>query len=179
MNCYVLNRLITLFPLIVSQVAWSPGYICTATCRRLPRDWKAAATNATHCAIKTAFFGCRSIGDWSVTTIPRNRRPVGDRSATGARLIANWLEMGCDWSASGWRLVGDRSAMGWRLTIDQTICCVCVIMNKALIDCYSMAISISIMSYCLFFVFIFRLGYTYFKTIQRRQSIINHDEMRT
>ena len=42
---------------------------------------------------------------------------IGDRSATGGRLIANWLEMGCDWSATRWRLVGDRSAMSWRLTI--------------------------------------------------------------
>ena len=42
--------------------------------------------------------------------------------------------------------------MSWRLTIEQTICCVGVIMNNvtALINCYSMAISISIMSYCIF-----------------------------
>ena len=91
-----------------------------------------------------------STADWSATTIPKNRRPVGDRSATGGRLIANWLEMGCNWSATGWRVVGDRSAMTWRLTIKQTICCVGVIMNKALINYYSMAIDISIMSYCLF-----------------------------
>ena len=91
-----------------------------------------------------------SVADQSATTIPKNRRPVGDRSATGERLIANWLEIGCDWSATGWRLVGDRSTMSWRLTIEQTIYCVGVIMNKALINCYSMAISISIMSYCLF-----------------------------
>ena len=58
--------------------------------------------------------------------------------------------MGCDWSATGWRLVGDRSAIGWQQTIDQTICCVGVLMNKAMINCYSMAISMSIMSYCLF-----------------------------
>ena len=98
------------------------------------------------------FFGCRSIGDWSATTIPKSRRPVEDRSATGGRLIANWLEMGFDWSATGWRLVVDRSAISWRLTIEQTICCVGVIMNKALINCYSMAISIYIliMPYCLF-----------------------------
>ena len=27
--------------------------------------------------------------------------------------------------------------MSWRLTIEQTICCVGVIMNKALMNCYS------------------------------------------
>ena len=91
-----------------------------------------------------------SVADQSATGRRQQSLKIGDQSTTGRRLIANWLEMGCNWSATGWRLVGDRSAMGWRLTIDQTICCVGVIMNKALINCYSMAISISIMSYCLF-----------------------------
>ena len=118
----------------------------SATALRL----KTAATNATTVRSKLQFFGCRSIGDWSATTFPKCRRPVEDRSATGGRLIANWLEMGCDWSATGWRLVGDRSAMGWRLTIDQTICCVGIIIIKALMNCYSMTISILIMSNCLF-----------------------------
>ena len=136
----------------------SPGHTCTATCRRLPCDQKTAATNATTVRSKTAFLGCRSISNWSATTIPKNRRPVSDRSATGGRLIANWLEMVWDWSATRWRLVGDRWAMSWRLTIEQTICCVGVIKNKALINCYSMAISISIMSYCLFWGY-FWLGY--------------------
>ena len=122
------------------------------------------------------FFGCRSIGDWSATTIPKNRLPVGDRSATGGRLIANWLEIGCDWSATGWRLVGDRSAMSWRLTIEQTICCVGVIMNKALINCYSMAISISIMSYCLFLgYFLVRIYIDCDRIFQTRQSIIKFE----
>ena len=84
----------------------SPGHTCTATCRRLPCDWKTAATNATTVRSKTAFFGCRSIGDWSATSIPKIRRPVGDRSATGGRLIANSLEMGCNWSTTGRQLVG-------------------------------------------------------------------------
>ena len=92
----------------------SPGHTCTATCRRLPCDWKTAATNATTVRSKTAFFGCRSIGDWSATTVPKNRRPFADRSATGGRLIANWLEMGCDWSATRWRLVGDELATDYR-----------------------------------------------------------------
>ena len=116
----------------------------SATALRL----KTAATNATTVQSKRHFFGCRSIGDWSATTIPKSRRPVEDRSATGGRLIANWLEMGCDWSATGWRLVVDRSAISWRLTIEQTICCVGVIVNKALINCYSMAISIYIYWLC-------------------------------
>ena len=90
-----------------------------------------------------------SVGDQSATGRRQLSLKSGDQSATGGRLVANWLEMGCDWSATGWRLVGDRSAMGWRLTIDQTICSIGVIMNKALISYYSMAISISIMSYCL------------------------------
>ena len=131
---------------------------------------KNSCNQCNHCAIKN----CRSIGDWSATTIPKNRRPVGDRSATGGRLIANWLEIGCDWSATGWRLVGHRSAMGWRLTIEQTICCVVVIMNKALIHFYSMAISISIMSYCLFLgYFLVRIYiYIYIKTVYfKRDSL--------
>ena len=74
-----------------------------------------------------------------------SRRPVGDWWA----INYSWLEMGCDWSATGWRLVGDRSAMARRLTIDQTMCCISIIMNKALINYHSMTISISIMSYCL------------------------------
>ena len=92
----------------------SPGHTSTATCRRLHCDWNTAATNATTVRSKLHFFGCRSIGDWSATTIPKNRRPVGDRSATGGRLIANWLEMGCDWLATGWRLVGDGLATDYR-----------------------------------------------------------------
>ena len=112
----------------------------SATALRL----KNSCNQCNHCVIKNCIF-----------RLQINRRQlslkIGDRSATGGQLIANWLEMGCDWSATRWRLVGDRSAMSWRLTIEQTICCVGVIMNKALINCYSMAISISIMSYCLFF----------------------------
>ena len=123
----------------------APGHTCTATCRRLPCDWKTAATNATTVRSKTAFFGCRSIGDWSATTIPKNRRPVGNRSATGGRLIANWLEIGCNWSATGRRWVGD-----W---LSNKQFAVGAIMNKALIKCYSMAISILIMSHCLFLVY--------------------------
>ena len=80
-----------------------------------------------------------SVANQSATGRRQLSLKIGDRSATGGRLIANWLEMGCDWSATRWRLVGDRSAMSWRLTIEQTICCVGVIMNKALINCYSMA----------------------------------------
>ena len=92
-------------------------------------DCLATKNRCNHCAIKTAFF-----------RLQINRRQlslkIGDRLATGGRLIANWLEMGCDWSATRWRLVGDRSAMSWRLTIEQTICCVGVIMNKTLMNCY-------------------------------------------
>ena len=109
---------------------------------------KTAATNATTVQSKLQFFGCRSIGDWSATTIPKSRRPVEDWWAIDCQLIGNGLN--CDWSATGWRLVGDKSAMGWRLAIDQTICCVGAIMIKALMNCYSMTISISIMSHCLF-----------------------------
>ena len=95
---------------------------------------------------KTAFFGCRSIGDWSATTIPKNRRPVGDRLATCGRLIANWLEIGCDWSATGWRLYlerlfliaetlqlfGDRSATDRQLVGDQSAAknCVGIVCNR-------------------------------------------------
>ena len=73
-----------------------------------------AATNATTVRSKLHFFGCRSIGDWSATTIPKSRRPVEERSATGWRLIAKWFEMGCDWSATGWRQVGDGLATDYR-----------------------------------------------------------------
>ena len=55
-----------------------------------------------------------SVADQSATTFPKNRRPFGDRSATGGRLIANLLEMYCDWSATGWRLVGDELATDYR-----------------------------------------------------------------
>ena len=102
----------------------------SATALRL----KTAATNATTVRSKRHFFS------------------VADQSATGRRQLSlkvgDWLEMGCDWSATGWRLVVDRSAISWRLTIEQTICCVGVIMNKALINCYSMAISIYIYWLC-------------------------------
>ena len=91
-----------------------------------------------------------SVADQSATGRRQLSLKIGDHLATGGHLIANLLEMGCDWSATGWQLVGDRSAMSWRLTIEQTICCVGVTMNKALINCYSMAISISIMYHCLF-----------------------------
>ena len=91
-----------------------------------------------------------SVADQSATGRRQLSLKKGDWSVTGGRLIVNWLEMGCDRSATGWRLVGDRSAMSWRLTIEQSICCVGVNMNKALINFYSMAISISIMSNCLF-----------------------------
>ena len=117
--------------------------ILSATALRL----KNSCNQCNHCAIKNCIFrlqiNWRLVGD----NYPLK---IGDQSATGRRLSANWLEMGCDWSATRWRLVGDRSAMSWRLTIEQTLCCVDVIMNKALISCYSMAISKSIMSYCLF-----------------------------
>ena len=66
------------------------------------------------CDQKLRFSVADQSDDWSATTIPKNRRPVGDRSATGGRLIANWLEIGCDWSATGWRLVGDKSATDYR-----------------------------------------------------------------
>ena len=92
----------------------SPGHTCTATCRRLPCDLKTAATNATTVRSKLHFIGCRSIGDRSATAILKNRRPVGEWSATGGRLIANWLEMGCDWSATRWRLVGEELATDYR-----------------------------------------------------------------
>ena len=127
--------------------------------------------SCNQCAIQNAFFGCRSIGDWSTTTIPK----IGDQSATGGRLIANWLEMGCDWSATGWRLVGDRSAMGWWLTTDQTICCVGVIMNKALTNCTNMVISISIMPYCLFLCY-FNLKATSWRQFYKRY--FNHQSLK-
>ena len=73
-----------------------------------------AATYATTVRSKLHFFGCWSIGNWLATTIPKSRRPVEDRSATGWRLIANWMEMGCDWSATGRRQVGDGLATDYR-----------------------------------------------------------------
>ena len=105
----------------------APPSLCRHLCLLKPRSHmycnlsatalrlNTAATNATTVWSKLHFFGCRSIGDWLATTIPKSRRPVEDRSATGWRLIANWLEMGCDWSATGWRLVGDRLATDYRL----------------------------------------------------------------
>ena len=109
---------------------------------------KTAATSATTVRSKLHFFSCRSIGDWSATTVPKNWRPVGDWWAIDCQLIGNGLRLVGNWLATGRRQV----SMGWRPTINQTIFCVGVIMNKALINCYSMAINISIMSYCLFFV---------------------------
>ena len=100
--------------LIISQHCWywcvEKSGILSATALRL----KNSCNQCNHCAIRNCVFGCRSIGDWSVTTIPKNRRPVGDGSVTGGRLIANWLEIGCDWSATGWRLVGDELATDYR-----------------------------------------------------------------
>ena len=107
---------------------------------------RTAATNATTVRSKLHF----SVADQSASGRRQISLKIDDHSATGGRLIVNWLKMGCDWSATSWWLVGDRSEMGLRLTIDQTICYVGVIMNKALINCYSMAINISITSYCLF-----------------------------
>ena len=62
-------------------------HTCTATCRWL----KNSCNQCNHCAIKNCVFGCRSIGDWSATTIPKNRRPVGNRSW----LVGDWLPT--DW----------------------------------------------------------------------------------
>ena len=104
---------------------------------------KNSCNQYNHCAIKTAFFRVQ------INRLQLSLK-IADQSATGWRVIANWLEMGCDWSATRWRLVGDRSAMSWRLTIEQKISCVGVIMNKALMHCYRIAINISFMSYCLF-----------------------------
>ena len=132
----------------LSFVSLGPGHTCTATCRRMPCNWKNAATNATTMRSNMHVFECRSIDDWSATTILKIRWPV--RSLTVGRLIAKSLEMDYNWSATGWRMVGYKSAMGWRLTIDQAISCVGVIINKALTNCYTMAITISIMPYCLF-----------------------------
>ena len=110
MNCYVLNSLITLFPFIVSQVAWSPGYTCTATCRRLPCDWKAAATNATTVRSKLHF----SVADQSPTGRWQLSLEIGDQSATDRRLVRDWLPTDWKWVAIGRQLVGDWSATGQR-----------------------------------------------------------------
>ena len=97
-----------------------------------------------------------SVADQSGTGRRQLSLKIGDRSATGGRLIANWLEMGYDWSETRWRLVGDELATDYRTN---NLLCRCN-HDKVLINCYSMAISISIMSYCLFFWVILWLGYT-------------------
>ena len=72
-----------------------------------------------------------SVADQSATGRRQLSLTIGDQLATGRRLVGDWLPTDWKWVAIGRQLVGDWSAMGWRLTIDQTICCVGVIMNKA------------------------------------------------
>ena len=62
---------------------------------------------------KTAFFGCRSIGDWSAIS----RRSVGERSATDWRSVGDWLTtiswafvFDCRFLEIGRQLIGDQSA---------------------------------------------------------------------
>ena len=55
-----------------------------------------------------------SAADQSTTGRRQLSLKIGDQSATGGRLIANWLEMGCDWSATRGRLVGDELATDYR-----------------------------------------------------------------
>ena len=100
--------------ILLTHICLSPSHTCTATCRRLPCDWKTAATNATKVRSKTAFFGCRSIGDWSATTIPKNRRPVGDWWAIDCQLIGNGLRLVGNSLATGRRQVGDELATDYR-----------------------------------------------------------------
>ena len=83
----------------------------SATALRLK---KTAATSATTVRSKVHFFGCRSIGDWSATTIPKNRRPVGDWWAIDCQLIENGLRLVGNWLATGRRQVGDGLATDYR-----------------------------------------------------------------
>ena len=109
------------------------------------------------------------VADQSVTGRRQLSLKIGDRSATGGRLIANWLEMGCDWSATRWRLVGDELATDYRTN---NVLCRCN-QDKVLINCYSMAISISIMSYCLFLgYFLVMIYINQDNIVQARQSRI-------
>ena len=73
----------------------------SATALRL----KNSCNQCNHCAIKTAFF-----------RLQINRRLVGDnypkKSATGRRLVGDWLPTDWKWVATGRHLVGDWSATG-------------------------------------------------------------------
>ena len=75
---------------------------------------KTAATNATTVRSKLQFFGCRSIGNWSATTIPKSRRPVEDRSAIDCQLIGNGLRLVGNWLATGRWQVADGLATDYR-----------------------------------------------------------------
>ena len=87
-----------------------------------------------------------SVADQSASGRRQISLKIGDQSATGGRfgLPTDWK-----WVATGRQLVGDWSAMSWRLTFEQTICCVGVIMNKALIKCYHGIIVYFWVIYCL------------------------------
>ena len=83
---------------------WSHMY-CNLSATAL-RQKKTAATSATTVRSKVHFFGCRSIGDWSATTIPKNRRPVGDWWAFDCQLIGNGLRLVDNWLVTGrWQLI--------------------------------------------------------------------------
>ena len=128
----------------------------SATALRL----KTAATSATTVRSKTAPFGCRSIGDWSATTIPKNRRPVGDRSATDCKWFGNGLRSIGNWLATGRRLVGDGLATDYW---SNNLLCWCnhEKRNDKLLWYGHQHIYVIL----LFFLVIFRLGYTLIKTV--------------
>ena len=55
-----------------------------------------------------------SVADQLATGWRQLSLKIGDQSAIGRRLIANWLEIGCDWLATGRRQVGDELATDYR-----------------------------------------------------------------
>ena len=120
----------------------------SATALRL----KNSCNQCNHCAIKNCIFRLqinrRLVGDNYPLKSATSRRSVGDWWAIDCQLIGNRLWLVGNWLATGRRQVGDELATDYRT--NNLLCKLGVIMNKALINCYSMAFSMSIMSYCLF-----------------------------
>ena len=92
-----------------------------------------------------------SVADQLATGRRQLSLKIGDQSAIDRRLVDDWLPMGL--IENGLRLHG-RLHVGDGLATDNrsnNLLCRCNhTLNKVLINCYSMVISISIMSYCVF-----------------------------